>query len=41
MINQFIRIMYSTVNTNDMLYILDDDLDIYNYAADNSLVCFG
>ena len=24
-----------------MLYILDNDVDIYNYADDNSLVCSG
>ena len=27
--------------SNDMLYILDNDVDIYNYADDNSLVCSG
>ena len=25
--------------TNDMLFILDDDVDIYNYADDNTFVC--
>ena len=27
--------------TNDMLFILDDDVDIYNYADDNTYVCSG
>ena len=27
--------------TNDMLFILDDDVDIYNYADDNTFVCSG
>ena len=26
---------------NDMMFILDDDIDIYNYADDNSLLCSG
>ena len=26
---------------NDMMFILDDDIDIYNYADDNSLLCAG
>ena len=27
--------------TNDILYILDNDVDIYYYTDDNSLVCSG
>ena len=27
--------------SNDMIYIIDDDIDIYNYADDNTLVCSG
>ena len=27
--------------TNDMLFILDDDVDIYKYADDNTFVCSG
>ena len=26
---------------NDMMFILDDDIDIYNYADDNSMLCAG
>ena len=26
---------------NDMMFILDDDINIYNYADDNSLLCSG
>ena len=26
---------------NDMMFILDNDIDIYNYADDNSLLCAG
>ena len=27
--------------TNDMLFILNGDVDIYNYADDNTFVCSG
>ena len=27
--------------TNDMLFILDHDVDIYNHADDNTVVCYG
>ena len=27
--------------TNGMLFILDNDVDIYNYADDNTFVCSG
>ena len=29
------------VFTNDMLFILEDDVDVYNYADDNTFVCSG
>ena len=29
------------VFTNDMLFILEDNVDIYNYADDNTFVCSG
>ena len=29
------------VFTNDMLFILEDDVDVYDYADDNTFVCSG